>query len=556
MGKVPTKKLTLCLCTAFWAAVLCIGTPAAKAGGPDFVIHISVDGLRADLLADLIASNVDGDFENFRRFVEEGATTFNARTDFTHTNTLPNHTTMLTGRPVLRPFGQPATIHHGYTSNATPGPLDTLHNRGNPNLPYVASVFDVAHDNGLTTSLYASKSKFVIFEQSYNATNGAPDTTGADDGPDKIDNYVNRSTGFPANASNLNADFLADIGVNHFNYSFVHYLDPDAAGHAWGWGSAPWINAVKAVDGYLGDVLALVEGDPALKDNTVIIVTADHGGFGTDHSDPTNSANYTIPFFAWGKGVAAGADLYELNACTRGDPGTGRPDYNVPFQPIRDGDGGNLALGLLGLGTVAGSTVNAAQDLLLAWVDDDGDEILDDGDGSCVAGDNPCTGGFAVECDDNCPTVSNPAQEDYDEDTIGDSCDTCPTVFDPTQDDQDEDSLGDACDNCPLILNPDQDDFDGDGSGDLCDEDVDGDAVPNAEDHCPLSPLDLAVNDEGCTAAQLIALSCDPRELQPHGRFVSCVAHTAALAVKQGLINGKEKGRFVRDAAKKGPILH
>ena len=85
--------------------------------------------------------------------------TFNARTDYTHTVTIPNHTCMLTGRPVLQPVGQPNTTHHGYTSNTSPTPDATLHNSGNPNLDYVASVFDVAHDHGLSTALFASKSK-------------------------------------------------------------------------------------------------------------------------------------------------------------------------------------------------------------------------------------------------------------------------------------------------------------------------------------------------------------------------------------------------------------
>ncbi|RME23301.1 MAG: hypothetical protein D6800_10040 [Candidatus Zixiibacteriota bacterium] len=57
--------------------------------------------------------------------------------------------------------------------------------------------------------------------------------------------------------------------------------------------------------------------------------------------------------------------------------------------------------------------------------DDDNDGILDDGDGSGVIGDNPCTGGQTLNCDDNCQFTYNPAQEDSDNDGIGDSCDYC-----------------------------------------------------------------------------------------------------------------------------------
>ena len=61
--------------------------------------------------------------------------------------------------------------------------------------------------------------------------------------------------------------------------------------------------------------------------------------------------------------MKAGADLYDLVPPTRFDPGSGRPDYNTARPPLRNGGSGNLALKLLGLGPIPGSTINAAQDL-------------------------------------------------------------------------------------------------------------------------------------------------------------------------------------------------
>lgn len=333
------------------------------AGAADYVIHISVDGLRSDLLQALLANDTTGDYANYQRLVDEGASTFNARTDFTHTVTIPNHTTMLTGRPVLQPSGQPNTVHHGYTNNSTPSPTHTLHNAGNPNVDYVASVFDVVHDNGLTTGLYASKSKFVIFEQSYNATTGAADLTGNDNGTDKIDRYVNASSGSPSNAAPMHATFIGDLASNPRHYSFVHYRDPDSAGHASGWGSAAWNAAVRATNVYLGDIFQSIANSAVLRNRTVIILSTDHGGSGTGHSSSSSSLNYTIPLFVWGASIQAGADLYAINPATRADPASARPDYNATRPPLRNGDTGNLALHLLGLSAVPGSTINAAQDL-------------------------------------------------------------------------------------------------------------------------------------------------------------------------------------------------
>jgi hypothetical protein len=117
------------------------------------------------------------------------------------------------------------------------------------------------------------------------------------------------------------------------------------------------------VDGYLGGIFDLIANSSALSGKTAIILTADHGGTGDTHFGPTDPANYTVPFFVWGPGVDAAADLYALNPATRRDPGAGRPDYDAIVQPIRNGDSANLGLQLLGLGPVSGSSINVNQDL-------------------------------------------------------------------------------------------------------------------------------------------------------------------------------------------------
>ena len=88
---------------------------------------------------------------------------------------------------------------------------------------------------------------------------------------------------------------------------------------------------------------------------------------------------------------------------------------------------------------------------------------------------------------------------DYDQDLVHDSIDNCPLITNPDQNDKDEDGLGNKCDpdddndgildepdNCRLVANPDQLDTDGDGIGDLCDDDDDGDGLLDTEDNCPL----------------------------------------------------------------------
>ncbi|MBI4516412.1 MAG: thrombospondin type 3 repeat-containing protein [Deltaproteobacteria bacterium] len=94
---------------------------------------------------------------------------------------------------------------------------------------------------------------------------------------------------------------------------------------------------------------------------------------------------------------------------------------------------------------------------------------------------------------DNCPTIPNSDQSNWDGDLLGDACDPCT--------DQDGDGFGSpgfpasVCplDNCPYVFNPFQGDSDGDGVGDDCDNcagpgrDTDLDTICDAADNCPLN---------------------------------------------------------------------
>jgi hypothetical protein len=109
----------------------------------------------------------------------------------------------------------------------------------------------------------------------------------------------------------------------------------------------------------------LVETDPQLKGKTAIVLTADHGGSAFTHLNPQLKGNFTVPVMVWGVGVARG-DLYAMNRDTREEPGDRRVDYSAANQPIRNGDTGNLALSLLGLGPIPTSLINAKQHLRVA----------------------------------------------------------------------------------------------------------------------------------------------------------------------------------------------
>lgn len=343
--------------TALMALLGSIAAPTA-ANAAKYVLHVSMDGLRPDAVTTLGAAGAP----NFYRLRNEGAYTDNARTDYDYTITLPNHTSQLTGRPVSDRFG--VGSGHRYANNSDPAPGVTLQTNAGY---YITSAFDVAHDNGLITGLYATKTKFSLYDASYNSSTGAPDVTGADNGRDKIDFFVATETSSTTMMNSLLANMSS--AATRSNYTFVHFHNPDSAGHANTWDiseppASAYLNAVRSVDNYLGQLLNLIESTPEMAGQTTLILSADHGGMlGTgDHGIATSAEDYTIPFYAWGAGVTPG-DLYALNAGTRLNPGTGRPLYSDAIQPIRNGDMGNLALELLGLGPIPGSSINAGQTL-------------------------------------------------------------------------------------------------------------------------------------------------------------------------------------------------
>ena len=341
----PTRALSL----LFGALLLPLARVSAQGPISDHVILISIDGLRSDAVFNLGPQALP----NLHRLRSEGSGTENARTDVDFSITLPNHTSMLTGHPVLGPAG------HNWTTNAEPLPNETLH--ANNGGTYVAGVFDVVHDHGGSTALYASKSKFSIFDQSYDALNGRADTVGADDGNAKIDWFVvNEDNGA------LVAQLTADLAVFAWDFTFLHLSLMDVFGHAFLFDPTPgsfYSDQLLTLDALLGQIFDLVEVHPSFIGATSIILTSDHGGIGNNHVTAWIRDCYTVPFHVWGPGIASNTDLYFENPLVRTDPGPSRPSLSGP-QPVRNGDAANLALTLLGLPDVDGSTLNAGSQRL------------------------------------------------------------------------------------------------------------------------------------------------------------------------------------------------
>ena len=327
----------------------------------DHVIHITVDGLRGSVIPLLGPS----DLPNFHRIQNEGAYTNNARTLRENTVTMPNHISALTGRP------RDGVDGHGVTRNSDPGiSIITVHtDKGS----YVHSTFDVVHDNGGSTAFYAGWNGFNYINNSWDEVRGGPDLIGPDNGRDKIDTFNLRTNDDIAAQM---TDVINDLSTDPYDYTFVHLHRTDSAGHGNGWDSTVYQDAVRNTDTQIGRLMNFIDSDPTLAGNTAIVLTSDHGGQGTGHGNINDLDTFRIPVYTWISGEQIGQELYSANSGVRADPGDLPPEYSAPLQPIRNGDTGNLALDLLGLGAVPGSTINSQQDLRLQFDVDDLDEFF------------------------------------------------------------------------------------------------------------------------------------------------------------------------------------
>lgn len=326
--------VTLVVVSGLWDDVLPVqtgeagrpsGVPASTGGDPqpapnaepvDRVVVVSIDGLASYALTRRATPVLTA-------LLEDGAGTTNART-VERTVTLPNHTSMVTGRPVLKALGG-----HGVEWNDDQA--------GTTVLPGVESVFSTLSTADRDSAVFAGKQKFDLWERSW---------------PGTVDRFT-----VIADLPDLVEAATKDLRTRERDLTFVHLSAPDVAGHRDGWGSPSYYSAVREADLALGRIVEAIGGT-----RTVVIVTADHGGIrGTrGHAGYRHADSYTIPFVVWGAGVARG-DLYQLND-DYADPGTDQPMYDAT-PAVRNAAVANLVTDLLGLGPVPGSSINADQDL-------------------------------------------------------------------------------------------------------------------------------------------------------------------------------------------------
>lgn len=248
-----------------------------------------------------------------KNLVAEGAATWEAQTIFPSI-TLPSHTSMLTGLSPAK--------HHVLWNNYEPA-------RGKVQAP---TLFTIAKqsDPKLSTAMFVGKAKFRHLWQK-----GSLDTFDfkgiQEDAPSQGTLEIEKSVN-PAQSVARSAALY--IKKQKPNLCFIHFADPDSAGHKSGWGSPEQKEALKVCDQALSQIVTAIQ-QAGLADESVLLISADHGGHDKTHGQNIPE-DMTIPWIAWGKGVRPGFTITQP-VTTYDTAATALWLLGVPMPPNLDG---------------------------------------------------------------------------------------------------------------------------------------------------------------------------------------------------------------------------
>jgi predicted AlkP superfamily pyrophosphatase or phosphodiesterase len=89
----------------------------------------------------------------------------------------------------------------------------------------------------------------------------------------------------------------------------IIFAQPDGVGHNDGHDTEAYYQKLKELDQYVGDIVQAVK-DAGIYDDTIFILTADHGGIGKGHGGKTMQ-EMQIPLIFCGKGIKKGYNFKE-----------------------------------------------------------------------------------------------------------------------------------------------------------------------------------------------------------------------------------------------------
>ena len=221
------------------------------------VLILSIDGLRPDAIP--LAP-----MPNLTALMQNSAYSLTAQTTFPSA-TLPAHVSMLSGQ---------CPDKHGVNWN------DYLPENG---YAQVTDLFDLAHAAGLQTVMYVGKEKLQQITE-----------------PESVDVFQYINDRDLVITETLIQNFPADFGL-----MFIHFPTADWMGHVYGWLSGEQLSVLFRADQALANLLSELDAR-GIRNETLIIITSDHGGHGNIHGSSLYE-DMTIPWIAVGPGIRPAA---------------------------------------------------------------------------------------------------------------------------------------------------------------------------------------------------------------------------------------------------------
>lgn len=233
-----------------------------KAERPTHVIVVSLDGTRPDAI-------LQAETPNLQALAARGGADWEATTVLPSA-TLPAHTSMLTGLSVEQ---------HGVEYNSMPSGCPVIE---------APTFLTLAEEAGYKTAFVTGKEKLCIYRQSETM-----DYTFAREGDRSV------------------VDRVLELLDQDYDVIFTHLPNPDFFGHSTGWMSDTYINELNSTDYQVGRILEKLD-ELGLTGETLVIVTADHGGHDLEHGSD-RPEDIHIPWIIAGPGVSAGTELNNVS---------------------------------------------------------------------------------------------------------------------------------------------------------------------------------------------------------------------------------------------------
>lgn len=245
-------------------------TFARKVAKGKSVIMIGFDGLSSSCL------NNGADMPTLRRLIAEGSSSLEVRSVLPSSSAVNWASVFMGSGPEL----------HGYTNWGSKTP-------DLPSREYTA--------NGMYPDIYwALKQKYPDAKTAYFYEWGGmrylADTLSID--------YIQQLELSGSDSDNVLQPMIEYIVDERPTFSSIIFGQPDGAGHKYGWSSTEYLDMVNTLDKSLKRIVDAVE-KAGMMENTMIVITSDHGGIKTGHGGKTMD-EMQVPVVYYGAGVKRG----------------------------------------------------------------------------------------------------------------------------------------------------------------------------------------------------------------------------------------------------------